>query len=134
MLAAGGNDCRERPLHIAVEEVSRDAHFHAEIVGTNVQRIDTRNGRDLLGIADRLRRPKSGAMPTALAAIAICTAASSVIELCSRSRNSQSKPQVFMAAAISTVRAWRRPTPIATPLFSRRSRAELLRVTGRTVA
>src|ERR1700694_5394357 len=47
------------------------------------------------------------------AAAAICAALSTLIELCSMSMNSQSKPQVAAAEAMSTVRAWRRPRPSA---------------------
>src|SRR2546426_6034396 len=61
-----------------------------------------------------------GVTPMAGAAAAICAAASTLIALCSMSMNSQSKPQVAAADAMSTVRAWRRPRPSARrPSFSR---------------
>src|SRR3989449_11369586 len=61
-----------------------------------------------------------GVTPMAGAAAAICAAASTLIALCSLSMNSQSKPQVAAADAMSTVRAWRRPSPSARrPSFSR---------------
>src|SRR2546426_5584859 len=61
-----------------------------------------------------------GVTPMAGAAAAICAAASTLIALCSISMNSQSKPQVAAADAMSTVRAWRRPRPSARrPSFSR---------------
>src|SRR5260370_36547508 len=67
----------------------------------------------------------TGVMPAVKAATEICTAVSSGMVPCSRSMNSQSKPQLAMAAATSTVRAWRSPMPRhSSPLF-KRSRAGL---------
>jgi hypothetical protein len=54
-----------------------------------------------------------GVTPTASEALAICAAVSVPIELCSQSMNSQSKPAVFAICATSTVRACRRPRPMA---------------------
>src|SRR5216683_1997087 len=65
----------------------------------------------------------SGVIPAVSAAQEICTAMSSGMVPCSRSMNSQSKPQVAITAAMSTVRAWRSPIP-SSPL-ARRSRAGL---------
>ena len=54
-----------------------------------------------------------GVTPTASEAAAICAAVSGSIELCSQSMKSQSKPQVGAIWAVSTVRAWRSPRPMA---------------------
>ena len=54
-----------------------------------------------------------GVTPTASEAAAICAAVSGSIELCSQSMKSQSKPQVAAIWAVSTVRAWRSPRPMA---------------------
>src|SRR5580704_16847612 len=66
-----------------------------------------------------------GAMPASSAAIASCDAVSIDMALCSRSRNSQSKPAVFAALAISTDFATRTPKTSATSPRARRSRALL---------
>jgi MFS family permease len=55
----------------------------------------------------------TGVMPTASEAAAICAAVSPSMELCSQSMKSQSKPAVFAIWAMSTVRAWRSPRPMA---------------------
>ena len=52
-----------------------------------------------------------GAMPVSSAATDISQAVSIDMELCSRSRNSQSKPAVSMILAVSTLRAWRSTMP-----------------------
>src|ERR1700722_3761362 len=72
-----------------------------------------------------------GAMPASSAATAICAAASIDIVPCSRSRNSQSKPAVFMAMAISTLRVMRTPVPSDSSPCSSFSRATL-RIVGMT--
>src|ERR1700730_5398590 len=70
-----------------------------------------------------------GAMPASSPAFASCAAVSIDMALCSRSRNSQSKPAVFIALAISTERAVRTPKPSETSPRARRSRATL-RIAG----
>ena len=59
-------------------------------------------------------------MPASWAATAIWVATSRSMALCSMSMNSQSKPAVFMALPMSTVRACRTPTPMASSPASSR--------------
>src|SRR5438874_4130606 len=67
----------------------------------------------------------TGEMPAVNAATEICTAVSSGMVPCSRSMKSQSKPQLAIAAATSTVRAWRSPMPRQSSPLLKRSRAGL---------
>src|SRR6266480_4650288 len=67
----------------------------------------------------------TGEIPAVSAATEICTAVSSGMVPCSRSMNSQSKPQLAIAAATSTVRAWRSPMPRHSSPLLKRSRAGL---------
>ena len=59
-------------------------------------------------------------MPMLIAATDICDTSFSEMTPCCRSKNNPSKPHVFAASAMSTVRAWRimrfKPRP---PLFMR---------------
>src|SRR5712664_2780573 len=60
--------------------------------------------------------------------MAIWQAVSTLIELCSVSMNSQSKPQVPAMVAMSTVRAWRSPMPRASPPAASFALVPLIRV------